>query len=53
LIVIRGDGPLDDDAVARLWADTAAALLAAHQVGVLHRDIELSNILIARTARRG
>jgi serine/threonine protein kinase len=46
LIVIRGDGPLDDDAVARLWADMAAALLAAHQVGVLHRDIEPGNILI-------
>ncbi|HYS39565.1 MAG TPA: protein kinase [Pseudonocardiaceae bacterium] len=46
MIVIRGDGPVDDDAAARLWADTAAALLAAHQVGVLHRDIEPSNILI-------
>lgn len=44
--MVRTDGPLDDDAAARLWADTATALLAAHQVGVLHRDIKPSNILI-------
>lgn len=44
--VVRTDGPLDDDAAARLWARTASALLAAHQVGVLHRDIKPSNILI-------
>jgi predicted Ser/Thr protein kinase len=44
--VIRTDGPFDDNAAAQLWADTASALLAAHQVGVLHRDIKPTNVLI-------
>lgn len=39
-------GPIDDVAAARLWSTTASALIAAHERGVLHRDVKPSNIIV-------
>lgn len=43
---IRDNGPLSVEEVLRLGVKLAGALEAAHQAGVLHRDIKPGNVLL-------
>jgi len=48
LVQVRG-ARLEPEAVAAIVLRVARALAAAHAVGIVHRDIKLSNILIERS----
>ncbi len=45
--LLRDAGRLEPVVVARIGAEVAAALAAAHQVGIVHRDVKPSNVLIS------
>jgi eukaryotic-like serine/threonine-protein kinase len=44
--LVRSRGTVDDIAAARIWLSLAGALDAAHQQGVLHRDVKPGNVVV-------
>src|SRR5919201_3583716 len=46
--VLKQDGPLSRRRAAELGVQLANALTAAHEAGVLHRDIKPGNVLVSR-----
>jgi hypothetical protein len=46
LSALLRDGPLSPDRTARLLAQAATGLAAAHQAGLIHRDIKPGNLMI-------
>ncbi|MHB6906101.1 serine/threonine-protein kinase [Streptomyces sp. DB-54] len=48
---IGAQGPLDPREIARIGAAVMDALDAAHEVGVLHRDVKPGNVLLERPGR--
>jgi eukaryotic-like serine/threonine-protein kinase len=49
---VRASGPLEATEAARLLAQAADALVEAHRLGIVHRDVKPSNILIAGGAAK-
>ncbi|HWN26497.1 MAG TPA: serine/threonine-protein kinase, partial [Actinomycetospora sp.] len=49
--VLVADGPLDPDRAARVGRQVAEALAAAHDAGIVHRDVKPGNVLLADDGR--
>jgi serine/threonine protein kinase len=50
--VVAQQGPLEPRRVARIGAQVAAALAAAHQAGIVHRDVKPANVMVLGDSAR-
>src|SRR6266704_211387 len=50
--VVGKEGPLDPFRVAKIGAQVAAALAAAHQAGIVHRDVKPANVMVVADGAR-
>ncbi|MHC4757389.1 MAG: serine/threonine-protein kinase [Planctomycetota bacterium] len=49
--IVKAVGPLEQSRACSLIADAANALAAAHELGIIHRDIKPTNLMLTRTGR--
>ncbi|WP_369183853.1 serine/threonine-protein kinase [Streptomyces sp. Y1] len=49
--VVREDGPLEPARAAEIALDVLGVLMSAHALGILHRDVKPSNVLIGEDGR--
>ncbi len=49
--IVRADGPLSPERTAEVGLQLLEALRAAHEAGILHRDVKPSNVLIGEDGR--
>lgn len=49
--IIRDEGPLPKDRAEKILRDVAAGLAAAHDVGLVYRDLRPTNVVVSKNGR--
>jgi serine/threonine-protein kinase len=46
-LILRNEGPLDEQRAVGIVRQVASALAAAHRAGIVHRDVKPANVMVA------